>query len=63
MKALWASLVVLVLLLCTTVGCSHCPIHRMLFGSGEKEAAAAKEAPAQGEQAATDLSAGADVGR
>jgi hypothetical protein len=38
MRAFWAGLILLLVVLCVSVGCSHCPIHRALFGSDEEEA-------------------------
>jgi hypothetical protein len=42
MRAFWLSLVLLALILCLCVGCSNCPVHRALFGSGDKESVPAE---------------------
>jgi hypothetical protein len=52
MRVLRMSLVVLVIGLFAAAGCSECPIHKALFGSGEEEAA--EEAPAPEKQAAPE---------
>jgi hypothetical protein len=56
MRALRASLILLVLAVLAASGCSNCPIHKALFGSDDE--AAAEQAADSGHEAPVDAAAG-----